>query len=144
MESQISHIKVDLKLKGAVRQLEFLYRSKGVSIDWKKVRSVMTYSPKAPWLGIYNTRTKRIFIHTKNIAQDYPSDGLYKKILLLVLAHEVAHSQGLGHVKDPLSIMNDSAWFLEYLLEDQRLTDLLLQPYASGKAGPFGPGGLKP
>lgn len=125
-EPAYAHIKMDKRIEVYVKQLDYLYRKNNIDINWYKIKRVEMVCDRY-FLGQYDYNTKVIYINTCNEAAT--EDGIYSKMMILIMAHEIGHSQGKEHVNDSTSIMYVNNGYIRKLLETERLSDLLLTPY---------------
>lgn len=128
MNKAISHIKVDKSLESYLIQLEHFYKINEVKINWKRVVKITVHGG-GKTLGDYSPKKKKIRMYPRNVARFFKGTGYIKKVMLLVMAHEVAHSQGIDHTKNPRSIMYKNSSFVWDLLNRKSLSSLLLTPY---------------
>lgn len=66
-----------------------------IEIDWKRIESV-NFLPLKPGLhGVYFKKSKVIMVNPEQ-AKAF-KEGVYDDFILLILAHEIGHSQGWAH-----------------------------------------------
>lgn len=121
-----SHIKMEKRIETYVRQLDYLYRKNNIKINWYKIKKI-TIVCDMYFLGQYDYQQKVIYINTCN--DSAAKDGIYSQMMILIMAHEIAHSQDKVHVSDTTSIMYFNNGYIRDLLKTERLSDLLMTPY---------------
>lgn len=124
---EYSHIKIDKELVSYVRQLELFYRQNDIDIDWDKIKYIKVYNNEQGLLGRWIEGAKTIQINLIN--SKAREEGRYEAMILLIVAHEIAHSQGVNHTRDPSSIMYVHNGFIFDLLKTKTLGSLVLTPY---------------
>ena len=78
--------------------------------------------------GVYFTDTKMILIQPYQLA--WLSTKQYNNMLLLILAHEVGHSQGLDHVKGDGELMSTTdAGIYDVLNNDKLLEEFIVKAF---------------
>lgn len=128
---------VDKRFQPYFNKLDSIYKANDIKIDYRKI-SRITHIDSMPNLngrtfeGVYNFVTKTVYINP--VQMDAFFKGHYEGMLLLILAHEIAHSQGKAHSSDSNSIMYvDSSYSLS-LLDNcsivELVTDVYLKDYA--------------
>ena len=123
-------VKVDKRAYTYWRALTHLYKKKGIKIDYTKIKSVkVVNNSRVGWVGLYDPQSRTI---TLNLYK-YESirEIKHDTIMILILAHEMAHSQGIPHSFDKTSIMYPAAVYIKEMLDDGvRVTDLVMTPYS--------------
>ena len=124
---------VDVKLQPHFNKLDSIYTSKGININYRKIKEikVMDTLNSKKYEGLYNKKTKTVYI---NINQDFAKKrGVYGEVITIILAHEIAHSQEIHHTNDPRSIMFRNSFFMFKLLEIYPLDYLVSSMYIKNK-----------
>ena len=125
-------VKVDRLAAGYWKALCHLYEVRGIKIDYTKIKSVKLVNKKeVGWVGLYDPYTRTIFLN----AYVYESIvGVnHTTMMILILAHEMGHSQGKNHSWDKTSIMYPAAVYIKQMLEDGILvSELAMTPYTKG------------
>lgn len=135
-EKYIRHIKIDKVLQPYFDDLVHFYRENKVFIDYTKIKGIHTnigrmYSKEGRSLAGVVTDDNVIFIRI-----DHPiavHHGVYNSIMLVTLAHEIGHTQGLEHTgdDDPHNLMYDtnSVIYDNLIVHKKPLSEILLSPY---------------
>lgn len=131
--------KVEPQLQKYFNKLDSIYAANGIKIDYRKVShiQVMDSMPLSKYVegktfeGLYNRITRKVYINTSQMDAFWV--GKYEEMIILVMAHEIGHSQGIQHTSDSRSIMYpSSAYSLKMLFEsslDCLVTDIYLTTY---------------
>lgn len=130
--------KVEPQLQKYFDKLDSIYSANDIDIDYSKISTiqVMDSLPTTPKIsgpnyeGLYNRLDYSMYINM-NQGPAFML-GKYEDVILVIMAHEVAHSQGYGHSNDPCSIMFYSSDYLLYLLLDTEVEYLVTDIYFSG------------
>jgi hypothetical protein len=134
-EQKMGRPHVEARLLKYFNELDSIYVSKGIVIDYSKVSSIQSMDslPYDPVLqgksleGLYNKHTNQVYINTYQL--DAFFKGKYKEKILLIMAHEIGHSQGMGHSNDTTSIMYYSSKYVSALLDNNKIEDLVSEMY---------------
>lgn len=121
-------VKVDKELRNTFRALAHLYKQKDIDIDYKQILKVVYVNKDTGWVGLYDPKKRIVYVN----GFPYASMSKMKRStkLALIMAHEMAHSQGIDHSLNYKSIMYPSSQFIIFLIQVQtRVTDLALTPY---------------
>lgn len=126
---------VEPQLQKYFDRLDSIYEANNIKIDYKKINNIYVVDSlpesssynKSFIEGMYDKETKNIYINTNQIQASLFNK--YDDIILVIMAHEVAHSQGIGHTLDQYSLMYPSSSFTLYLLFHYRVDDLMVQIY---------------
>tara|TARA_R110000764_G_scaffold81371_6_gene161135 strand:+ start:7996 stop:8472 length:477 start_codon:yes stop_codon:yes gene_type:complete len=122
-------------LKPYYSKLDSIYKEEGIVIDYTKISTIqiidsLPYHPYhigKRYEGLYNNKTRAIYIETFQLEAFH--FNVYEEKIMLVLAHEIGHSQGIGHSEDPCSIMFWNSKYVMELLQQNSITDLVTQIY---------------
>lgn len=130
-----NRVHVDDSLRAHFNTLDSIYSSQGVRIDYSQIDSVLPITrapiPDASILeGLYIKETKNLYVNTNQLMASL--HGVYNEYVTVILAHEMAHSQGKYHSVDPNSIMYPNSRFLPTLIKLRPLSDLVISPYVCG------------
>jgi len=127
-----SSTKIDARFLPYFKILDSIYKKNDIVIDYKKVSSITDIDSIPKPLGysvegVYNKVTKIVYINTDQF--DAFMQGHYVDMMVLILAHEIAHSQGKEHSSDINSIMYPSSTYTFYLLEQCTVEELVTEIY---------------
>lgn len=101
-----------------------IYKDNDVPIDYSKLDFVVPIN----MYGLQGySNDGGIYIRTNQ--QYYKNIGLEKEIIMLVIAHELAHNQGIEHNDDIDSLMFPSDKFIPSLLEKYSVEELIVAVY---------------
>ena len=127
--------KVVPELQEQFNRLDSIYKSRGINIDYRKVKSIETvqaipvgaYPNPLRLEGLYIIKPKAVYV---NLRQPFDKGSqIYKDKILMVIAHEIAHSQGHHHSNNPFSIMYPSSQYTRALLENFKVSDMVSAMY---------------
>lgn len=123
-------VKVDPAFANQWRQIVYFYKKQQVNIDYSVIDRVVAVDKPDGWIGLWEMWSGTIYINV----HDFPSNGKIKHdtMMLLILAHEMAHSQGFGHnFSDNTNIMYPSSQYIGDRLEsgETTVTYLIMSPY---------------
>lgn len=128
------HINIDTKLQYYTDQIRHFYRAHGVDIDYRKIRGfhVRTdmFDQNGYSLSGYYREDNVILIRTYH--PHAVNFGIYEKIMLATIAHEIGHSQGFLHDTinvDNLMYRSNGRIYDNLISGDKTLTEILLSPY---------------
>jgi hypothetical protein len=96
---------VDDSLKPNFDYLVTLFDKNDIKINYRKIKYIRRF-PLSSARGFYFKKYKTIYINTHFYRWDWIS--IYDEIKIVILAHEIAHSQKIWHNSDTTSIMKDS------------------------------------
>lgn len=137
-DSGIEDIEVAPQFQERLKELDSIYKKNNIKIDYSRISSIMPMdslkrdsSDTRVLEGLYNRETLQIHINPDQM--NYFFSGKYEKIITVILAHEIAHSQGKEHSSDENSIMYPSSKFMPKLISEctieELVTDIYLQDY---------------
>jgi len=92
-----------------------------INIDWGNISSINVVPLKYGTQGIYSRDTKIILIQPYQIAT--LSTKAYNNLLLVILAHEIGHSQGFNHTSEYGVLMSRTDGGIYDVIEDNKLTE---------------------
>tara|TARA_R110002073_G_scaffold144403_3_gene296505 strand:- start:38 stop:574 length:537 start_codon:yes stop_codon:yes gene_type:complete len=126
---------VDVNLEKHFNKLDSIYTARGIIIDYTQVSAIkdMTQLPPDPrhngrqFEGLYNRITKVVYINTFQSEAFW--NGTYEEKILVIIAHEVAHSQGIDHTLNPCSIMYPSSAYSLALINTTNIDKLVTDIY---------------
>lgn len=131
-----SHIEINEKFLPYFQTLDSIYKRNLIAIDYKQIKAVkhidsIPYSKYRDttkvYEGLYNKYTKKIYLNPEQFGPFLL--GKYNEKMLLILAHETAHSQDLGHSSDTCSIMYPSSKYIMELLDMYTVEELVVAIY---------------
>lgn len=116
-------------------KLDSIYRANNIKIDYRNISSIQTMDslPRMPYMkgqtyeGLYNRITKKVYINTSQMDAFWA--GKYHDKVLIILAHEIGHSQGKGHSTDYCSVMYPSSAYSLYLLRSTPVVKIVTDIY---------------
>jgi hypothetical protein len=120
-------------------KLDSIYEANEIEVDYTKVSRITHIDsvPSHPELagrvfeGLYDPVNKIVYINPRQIDAFFA--GHYNNFLLLILAHEIAHSQGKPHSSDENSIMyvnsSNSLNLLDECTVEELVTAIYLEDY---------------
>lgn len=133
----VAKINIDIgdRFKPYFNTLDSIYKKNGIKIDYSRISAIKHIDslPQEPWRigktfeGLYNQITKKIYINTSQMDAFWA--GKYEEKILLVLAHEIAHSQGKQHSSDYCSIMYPNSTYTLSLLNGSSVEELVTAVY---------------
>lgn len=101
-----------------------LIQKEKVNIDWTKIHSIEAVPLRAGINGLYSAKTKNIIINwdyrlPRAISGDLNTEQqlwIVKEAAFLILAHEIAHSQGYKHVDEGVNLMSKNDKWLYWAI----------------------------
>lgn len=130
-----THINIDKPLRYYTDQLRFFYKQHGVDIDYRKIRGIRLITgdmrdQHGNSLSGYFREDDVILIRGYHPVAD--SFGIYEKIMLITIAHEIGHSQGFLHDTinpDNLMYRSNGRVYDNLIMGKKTLSEILLSPY---------------
>jgi len=107
-------VQVDDKLKPSFDYLVNLFEKNNVNINYRKIKYIRLFDLNKAH-GRYIKKYKVIYIDNYSLRWDWI--WIYEDVQIIILAHEMAHSQKIDHNNDSTSIMSKNA--------DRYITDII-------------------
>lgn len=104
-------VTVQKELRPIFEKFVEIVEKNNIEIDWTQINSVEALPLYVGVQGFYSSNSKTVAIshfYTFPMLVNL-TDEEKRELLLLTLAHEVAHSQGFGHIDEGISLMNPSS-----------------------------------
>lgn len=127
-----------------------IYERNNIKIKYRKISTIsdMKQLPKEyePYVGgldavgLYYPYTREIYVKSSGTLTHLESilSGKYFDFVTLILAHEIAHSQGYDHHNDTVSILYPDIKYILDLLDKHTLEELVVNTYTE-KYSPYIP-----
>lgn len=106
-----------------------LMEDNNIEVDYSKIDDIQVIPLEKMTNGLYYPATKDIIINYYFQIPDGYTREFKEDFILYILAHEIAHSQGLEHSKDAASLMYFSDKYSLGLLTTIGVEELILNTY---------------
>jgi len=110
----INHIDTSYPIDPYLNRLHDIVKENDLEVDWRKIETITIVPLRKDILGYWNADSKGILINSYFVFPRFIPLTEQEKddYILLTLAHEIGHAQGLPHChKDTMNLMNPSAIF---------------------------------
>ena len=119
---------VDLRLEEPFDRFTTIMEKAGIEIDYDKIDAIVIIPLDTRYNGIYWENS--VYLSTNLQVPKGTSRAAEEDFVLYVLAHEIAHSQGMMHTpNDPWNLMYNSAEFALNLLYVKSIEEIILDAY---------------
>lgn len=126
-KSTADKVKVDKYIQPHFDYIVMVLDKNKININYRKIKYVKLFGLKYA-RGFYYTDPKVIFIDPEFRSLDRIL--LHKKLLILMLAHEMAHSQDIDHNSDSTSVMNkDVDKYLLDIIKNQGIEQPIIDTF---------------
>jgi len=116
-----NNIDIEDDFKPYALRLYNIMHKNDIKIDWTKISSINVVPLAKGLQGLYSTDTHIILIQPYQFATLNRME--YDNLLLLILAHEVGHSQGFPHVEGKGKLMSRTDAGVYDIIKDNSLLE---------------------
>ena len=107
-----------------------LLEKNNIKIDYSKIKNI-TIAPMKDFRG-YHAEGGVIIISYFG----FNNKGTINEEVILTLAHEIAHSQGLKHTPNKIGLMFPSDKFDRYFIENKKIDSIIIDTFKIFKSSP--------